>query len=94
MGRDAAKESGRESREQGVRSADLTDADNLMLSDGEVPEKLPEGQLESEPLVSPMTLGPIFVLACSLGCVFSRDSCYFFLKNSGLPLLSVSLVFR
>ena len=69
MGIDAAKESGRESREQEVRSADLTDADNLKLSDGEVPEKLPEGRLESEPLVSPMTLGPIFVLACSWLCV-------------------------
>lgn len=57
VGLDAAKESGRESRDQEVRSADLTDADDLKLSDGEVPEKLPEGRLESEPLVSPMTLG-------------------------------------
>ncbi|XP_027157341.1 uncharacterized protein LOC113758820 isoform X2 [Coffea eugenioides] len=51
VGIDAAKESGRESREQEVRSADLTDADNLKLSDGEVPEKLPEGRLESDSVI-------------------------------------------
>lgn len=61
----AANETGRESRDQEVRSADLADADNLKLSDGEVPEKLPEGQVDSEPLVSPMTLGAILVLTCS-----------------------------
>lgn len=69
MSRGAVKEIGRESRDYEVRSADLADADNLKLSDGEVPEKLPEGQVESEPLVSSMTLGPIFVLACCWFCV-------------------------
>ncbi|KAL3531455.1 hypothetical protein ACH5RR_010777 [Cinchona calisaya] len=53
----AAIETGRESRDQEVRSADLADVDDLKLSDGEVPEKLPGGQVDSEPLVSPMTLG-------------------------------------
>lgn len=68
----AVKETGRESIDQEVRS------DDLKLSDGAaIPEKLPEVQVEGEPLVSPMTLGAILALACDLAVSESDYSCCF-----------------
>lgn len=61
----ATKENGGDTRDQEVRSADLADADNLKQSDVTMSEKSPAGEVEGEPFVSPMTLGAIFVLACS-----------------------------
>lgn len=52
-------ESGPESAEQEVRSADLDAA-------ADVPQKSLETEAANEPLVSPMTLGTIFFLACAL----------------------------
>lgn len=53
----AVNESGPESAEQEIRSADLDGASALKSPDAPVPEKSPEAPLGGEPLVSPMILG-------------------------------------
>lgn len=58
----AVNESGQESAEQEVRSVDLAGDSVLKSSDASVPVKSPENQVQSEPLVSPITLGSILSL--------------------------------
>nr|GMD23557.1 uncharacterized protein LOC109182752 isoform X2 [Ipomoea batatas]GMD27820.1 uncharacterized protein LOC109182752 isoform X2 [Ipomoea batatas] len=53
----AVNESGPESAEQEIRSADLDGASALKSPEAPVPEKSPEAPLGGEPLVSPMILG-------------------------------------
>ncbi|XP_031121843.1 uncharacterized protein LOC116024943 [Ipomoea triloba] len=53
----AVNESGPESAEQEIRSADLDGTSALKSPDAPVPEKSPEAPLGGEPLVSPMILG-------------------------------------
>lgn len=58
----AVNESGQESAEQEVRSADLSGASVLKSSDASLPLKSPENQVKGEPLVSPITLGALLSL--------------------------------